>query len=265
MRRLLRSSVGFIRSAMLIALAGASVTTSALAVDLAQRNPDPWAQFRSGYQLYSDGDKDGALAAYAKAAEDGHAGARWKVARMYADGDGIAQDDYRAFKMFQKIVEQGVTPGSQEEIFVSDALVALARYYRTGIAETEVRANHDAAMDLYVRAASVYGNTQAQFEIGHMLLDEHRNLRRAARWLQLASDKGHVGAQALLGDLLFQKGRTVEGLAMLTTALEKADTTDRGWIRQRQEQAFGLASEAERRLAYEMSRHQLGEIVVSAE
>ncbi|OXT00232.1 hypothetical protein B7H23_08640 [Notoacmeibacter marinus] len=265
MRRLARSSSWCIRLALLSAAAGAMSTTGVSAVDLAQRSPDPWSQFRSGYQLYSDGDKDGALAAYAKAAEDGHAGARWKVARMYADGDGIARDDYRAFKMFQKIVEHGVTPGSQEEIFVSDALVALARYYRTGIAETDVRANSDAAMDLYVRAASVYGNTQAQFEIGHMLLDEHRNLRRAARWLQLASGKGHVGAQALLGDLLFQKGRTVEGLALLTTALDRASEGDRGWIRQRQEQAFGLASEAERRLAYEMSRHQLGEVVVSAQ
>ncbi|MCP1199398.1 tetratricopeptide repeat protein [Notoacmeibacter sp. MSK16QG-6] len=265
MRRSLRSSLMVIRSAMLVAAACAVVATEASAADPTQRNPDPWAQFRSGYRLYSDGDKDGALAAYAKAAEDGHAGAQWKVARMYADGDGIAQDDYRAFKMFQKIVDSGVTPGSQEEIFVSDALVALARYYRRGIANTEVRANPAAAMDLYIRAASIYGNTQAQFEIGHMLLDEHRNLRRAARWLQLASDKGHVGAQALLGDLLFQKGRTVEGLAMLTTALNKASEKDRGWIRQRQEQAFGLASEAERRLAYEMSRHQLGEVVVSAQ
>ncbi|RLQ89464.1 sel1 repeat family protein [Notoacmeibacter ruber] len=242
-----------------------SIGTSALAADEGERSADPWAQFRSGYQLYRSGDKDGALAAYAKAAQEGHAGAKWKMARMYADGDGIAEDDYRAFQMFRKIVDDGAVPGSQEEIFVSDALVALARYFRTGIANTEVRPNESAAMDLYVRAASVYGNTQAQFEIGHMLLDEQRNLRRAARWLQLAAGKGHAGAQALLGDLLFQKGRTVEGLAMLTTALNKAGSNDRGWIRQRQEQAFGLASEAERRLAYEMSRHQLGEIVVSAE
>ncbi len=265
MTRSVRSSLRIAGWAMLAFGLASSVSTGAWAADDAKRNPDPWAQFRSGYELYVSGDKHAALAAYAKAAESGHAGAQWKVARMYADGDGVARDDYRAFEMFRKIVELGATPGSQEEIFVSDALVALARYFRRGISGTEVQPDAGVAMDLYVRAGSVYGNTQAQFEIGRMLLDEQRNLRRAARWLQLAAGKGHVGAQALLGDLLFQKGKTVEGLALLTTALERANDGDRDWIRQRQERAFGLASEAERRLAYAMSRSQRGEVFVSAE
>lgn len=258
------------RSSLMAAVAVCVVVTgqwsvAAWAEDNSERG-DPWAQFRSGYQLYAGGDKSAALAAYAKAAERGHAGAQWKVARMYSQGDGVTRDDYRAFQMYRKIVELGATPGSQEEIFVSDALVALAGYLRKGIDETDVRQDNNVAMDLYIRAASVYGNTQAQFELGRMLLDEQRNLKRAARWLQLAAGKGHVGAEAVLGDLLFQKGRTVEGLAMMTNALSHASGSDRDWIRRRQEQAFGLASEAERRLAYEKSRReQVRGVTASAE
>ncbi len=41
----------------------------------------------------------------------------------------------------------------------------------------------------------------------------------------------------------------VRGLAMLTAALERAQPADRGWIQTRQEEAFGLAAESDRRTA----------------
>ena len=37
------------------------------------------------------------------AAEGGHPIAQWKLGRMYADGDGVAQDDLRAFEYFSRI------------------------------------------------------------------------------------------------------------------------------------------------------------------
>ncbi len=43
------------------------------------------------------------LTALQYAAEGGHPIAQWKLGRMYADGDGVAQDDLRAFDYFSRI------------------------------------------------------------------------------------------------------------------------------------------------------------------
>ncbi|TIT90600.1 MAG: sel1 repeat family protein, partial [Mesorhizobium sp.] len=88
----------------------------------------PWAVFQFGFSAYKNGHKDQAVEAYKYAAENGQIGATWKLARMYAQGDGVARDDYAAFKFFSEIVDQDVEPGSPEESYVSDALVALGDY-----------------------------------------------------------------------------------------------------------------------------------------
>jgi TPR repeat protein len=75
------------------------------------------------------------------------------------------------------------------------------------------------------------------------------SIKQAGRWLQLAAEKGHAGAQATLGNLLFQSGKIVRGLAMMTEALSHAPAADLPWIRQMQEEAFALAGEGDRRTA----------------
>jgi TPR repeat protein len=213
----------------------------------------PWAVFRFGFSAYQNGHKEQAVEAYRYAAENGQLGARWKLARMYAEGDGVAQNDYEAFKFFQQIVSQEVEPGSPEESYVSDALVALGGYARTGIPGTPIEQNMVAAQEYYMRAAATYRNPNAQFEIGKMFLNGEGGLRsslqQAGRWFQLAAEKGHAGAQATLGNLLFQSGKVVRGLAMMTAALERAQPDDKPWIRGMQEEAFALAGEGDRRTA----------------
>ena len=54
---------------------------------------NPWAVFQFGYSAYKNGHKDQAAEAYRYAAENGQIGATWKLARMYAAGDGVARDD----------------------------------------------------------------------------------------------------------------------------------------------------------------------------
>ena len=213
---------------------------------------DPWSVFRFGFDAYRSGDKKEAVEAYRYAAEKGHAGAQWKLARMYADGDGVSRDDYQAYKIFQQIVSSGAQPGSPDESYVSDALVSMAGYIRTGIPRSPVAPDASVARELYFQAASMFGNSEAQYQMGRMLLEGEGgkpNLKNAARWLRLSAKKGNYKAQATLGDLLFQKGKTVRGLAMMTAALEVAKPADRGWIRSMQEQAFGLAGESDRRTA----------------
>ena len=224
----------------------------------AEKNSNPWMVFRFGFSAYKSGHKDQAVEAYRYAAENGQLGATWKLARMYAEGDGVARDDYEAFKFFNEIAQQDVEPGSPEESYVSDALVALGSYMKSGIPGTPVEPNAIAAQEYYTRAAANYRNANAQFELGKMLLagdgGVRTSIRQAARWLQLAAEKGHAGAQATLGNLLFQSGKVVRGLAMMTAALERAAPNDQPWIRDMQEEAFSLAPEADRRTAIALAQ-----------
>lgn len=246
-----------------VVAASAAGVGHALALDPAtmqEKDRSPWAVFRFGFSAEKKGDKGQAVEAYRYAAEKGQIGARWKLARMYALGDGVTQNDYEAFKAFTEIVQQEVEPGSPEETYVSDALVALAGYLRTGIPGSPVRPNALAAQDYYMRAAATYRNPHAQYEIGKMFLNGEgmkRSVKQAGRWLQLAAEKGHAGAQATLGNLLYQGGKVVKGLAMMTVALERAAPTDQPWIRGMQEEAFSLAGESDRRTAIALAEDML--------
>jgi len=72
---------------------------------------NPFAVFRFGFSAYHSGHKEQAVEAYRYAAENGQIGATWKLARMYAEGDGVARNDYEAFKFFSEIADQDVEPG----------------------------------------------------------------------------------------------------------------------------------------------------------
>ena len=180
---------------------------------------------------------------------------------MYAEGDGVAQNDYEAYKFFSEIANQDVELGSPEESYVSDALVALGDYLKSGIPGTPVGADPIAAQEYFMRAAATYRNPNAQYEMGKMFLNGEGGVKasakQAGRWLQLAAEKGHAGAQATLGNLLFHSGKVVRGLAMMTAALERAAPIDQPWIRGMQEEAFALAPEADRRTAIALADDML--------
>lgn len=265
---LLRSTPELLRSSVLPALVAVAIfgaVGQAMAFDDkvfddktgVKPQSSPWAVFQFGFSAYKSGHKEQAAEAYKYAAENGQIGATWKLARMYAEGDGVARDDYEAFKFFSEIVDQDVEPGSPEESYVSDALVALGDYLRTGIPGSPVTENEVAAQEYYMRAAANYRNPNAQFEMGQMFLKGEggvkASVKQAGRWFQLAAEKGHAGAQATLGHLLFQSGKIVRGLAMMTAALERASPTDQPWIRGMQEEAFAAAGEADRRTAISLA------------
>lgn len=218
--------------------------------------------FKFGFSAYQSGNKDEAFEAYRDAAEQGHSGARWKLAHMYAAGDGVAEDDYEAFKLFQGIVSEGAAPGSRESTFVANALVSLAAYMERGIPGSPVAADPRRARDLYWQAAANFGEANAQFELGRMLLQGQggaEDPRQAARWFNLAATKGHAGAQAMLGQMLFERGQTVRGLSMMTAALQKAGLHDHDWIRRIQEEAFAVSTEADRRTAMVLAEELTGQ------
>ena len=212
---------------------------------------------RFGFWADKQGKKKEAVQAYRDAARHGHRGAQWKLAHMYAAGDGVPEDDLEAFRMFEGIVQQGAEPGSSDAAFVANALVSLADYIRNGIPNSSVLPDPRRARDLLWQAAANFGEPNAQFKLGTMFLrgeGGRADERQAARWFNLAAEKGHAGATAMLGHMLFEHGKTVRGLAMMTHALGQADVQDRNWIRAMQEEAFAVADENERRTAIALSQ-----------
>lgn len=227
----------------------------------------PMELFSMGFKAYQRGEKTEALEALRYAADKGHPGARWKLGRMYAEGDGVPKNDYEAFKIFGEIInaEQDDTSTSPNAAYVASSVTALGDYMRTGIPGSPVTVDLLQARQLYFHAASIFGDPRAQFQLGRMLLNGEggrANARQAARWLKLSAEKGHVGAEALLGHLLFDgdkiglRPEPVRGLAMLTVAIKRAGVSDQTWIRPLQEEAFSLASEADRRTALAYAESQ---------
>src|SRR5690606_9811034 len=117
-----------------------AISAPAMALDdkivVQQPERSPWAVFKFGFSAYKNGKKEEAVEAYRYAAENGQVGARWKLARMYADGDGVTRNDYEAFRFFSAVAQLDVQPGSVDETYVADALVAVARYLKNGIPGT---------------------------------------------------------------------------------------------------------------------------------
>ncbi|MFC6444822.1 exopolysaccharide production regulator ExoR [Shinella zoogloeoides] len=210
----------------------------------------PFDLFKFGFFSYKEGRKGDAVEAYRYAAEKGHTGSRWALANMYADGDGVPENDLEAFKIYSEIAQAGVEPGSEDTGYFANALIALASYYRRGIPDSPVKIDLTQARQLYFQAASAFGIPEAQFQLGRMMLTGEGgsvSVHQAKKWLNRARSKGHAGAMGLFGNIIFQEGDAARGLAFMTAALDHCPPKDCGWLQANQEEAFSVASEADRR------------------
>ncbi|HZR59882.1 MAG TPA: tetratricopeptide repeat protein [Xanthobacteraceae bacterium] len=189
------------------------------------------------------------------AADQGHTAAQWKLGRMYADGDGVAQSDLRAFDYFSQIANSHADepPGTAQARIVANAFVALGRYYLSGIPNSTIKPDPARARQMFGYAASYFGNADAQYELGRMYLNATpSDVHEAARWFQLAATKGQCRAQVALGDILF-RGQAVprqaaRGLMWLTLGRDCAGN-DEAWVKPLYDNAFHRASDDERAMA----------------
>lgn len=212
--------------------------------------------FRMGTRAVLSGQTAKGLDALGYAAAQGHPMAQWKLAQMYAEGDGVKRDDAKAFEYYSKIANSHAEdyPGTTQSRFVASAFVALGSYYLVGIPAAGVKRDPSRARDMFSYAASYFGDANAQFLLGKMYLDGtgmHRDARNAGRWLTLASQKGEYHAQALLGELLFKGDDGVprqgaRGLMWLTLARDSATRPDDKWVVELHEEAFAQATPDER-------------------
>ena len=223
-------------------------------------NLSPAEAFRSGYEAYKAGDVETALEALNYAAANGHPGALWKLGRMYQTGDLVDEDDGKAMELFARVATEygDENPDGPDAPFVADAFVTLGTYYQRGI-PGRIDADPGRARRFFAYAASYFGDSDAQFSLANMFLNGQggdQNVRQAARWFKLAARKGHVGAQAEFGYMLFEgigvDRRPLEGLMWLSIArlLSPGDPA----VQARHEQAFSTATEEDRRQAMAMAQ-----------
>jgi TPR repeat protein len=214
--------------------------------------------FSAGIKGYNSGDKVAAVHALEYAAGQGHALARWKLGRMYAEGDGVPHDDLKAFEQFSRIADEHADqpPDAPQARFVASAFVALGSYFLDGIPGSYVKANPTRARDMFFYAASYFGDPDAQYNLARLMIEGQggaKNPRQAMRWLHLAADKGHVPSQALLGHLLFAEGKAgraaSRGLMWLMLARDGCDPVRDAWIVDLYEGAVSRASASDRQEA----------------
>ncbi|GJE25734.1 tetratricopeptide repeat protein [Methylobacterium organophilum] len=251
-------------AALLVFPAGLTLLTPepAPALDASARTPVPEKGYRSakdalrtGVREYNAGDKEGAVRALEYAAGQGHTLALWKLGRMYADGDGVPHDDLKAFEYFSRIADDNTDdpPEAANSAVVASAFTALGSYFLDGIKGTYVRSNPERAYDMFNYAASYFGDPNAQYSLGRLYLDGtgvEQDARQAARWFNLAAEKGNRPAQALLGDLLVNgvgvARQPVKGLTWLTVARAGVQGAKDSWIVDLYDKAWSSASEADR-------------------
>lgn len=254
-----------------ISVAAAVVLTcggSAIALDPEKQTPPaasapakPMAildAFKSGTQAFIAGDRTKGLTALQYAAEHGHAGAQWKLGRIYADGDGVKADPYRAYRYFNQVASQNAetSPFLPQSRYVANAFVALGNYHLEGIPNTEVKSDPRRALQLFRYAATYFGDADAQYYLAKLYLDgrgSQKDPRTAARWLYSAANKGQYQAQALLGQMMIHgegvPRQAARGLMWLTLALDAAHAQGDEWIQQAYNDAVKETSEDDRIIA----------------
>ena len=217
----------------------------------------PVDAMRSATEALKTGEKTRAVTSLQYAAEHGHGFALWQLGRMYADGDGVARDDYRAFEYFQKFADTHAdeNPAIPRARFVANAFVALGHYYLDGIPNTAVpRApSSRAGCSPMPRPISAIPRRSTNSPRCISTATASSAIRkRAVPWLVLAANKGHYKSQALLGRILFNgehgMRQRASGLMWLTVACDGPGAKE-PWIAELRETAVKQATDDERALA----------------
>jgi uncharacterized protein len=217
---------------------------------------------RVGIDDLKAGDAASSIAALTYAADGGQAIARWKLGEMYADGDGVARDDVKAYHYFNQLVEDydEDQPDRRNLSAISNAFVAVGVYCLNGIPNSDVRPDPRRAHELFQYAATIFGDPNAQYNLAHMYMVGAGGVAKdsitAVRWLAVAAERGHPPSQALLGHMLFTGDgvlhQRARGLMWLEFAKDGASDAKEGWIRDLYQRDFQAASEDDRHAAATM-------------
>ena len=216
-----------------------------------EQTPD--VAMRYGYEAWKSGDGTTAADAFAFAARQDNVPAQWKLARMYQTGDGVERDERIAFDNYQAIARRfpaRIAP-PQVRAYVVSAHRALGRYLRHGLDDGRLAQNVRLAERHLYRAAALYGDRNAQFELAHLYQHTGNGgrSRLAARWYHLASVRGHALARVELAEM-FIAGQgvavdRVRGMYLLASARAKVGEGVRMTISERLLELMQTSTEPE--------------------
>ena len=129
---------------------------------------------------------------FRKAAELNYTAAKYSLARMYLQGDGVEKD----YRLGSQLLCIAASEGDR------DAQYAIASMYRNG--DGIVVQNTDEAVYWY-RLAADQGNMYAQYDLGEMYLAGEgvtRDVDQAVSWFRRSAGQGNDEAQQMLDQLL---------------------------------------------------------------
>lgn len=152
-----------------------------------------FADFQAGVDAYARGDMETVVKEWEAEAENGHAGAAWLLASLYAQGKGLPRIHARALK-FYLIAAHGGHPGAQ---------VAVGNYYRHGNDEAGVEQDYVLALRWF-DAAALLADAEAQYILAVMHREGEgveRDRAESHRWLLLSAKKHYVPAFLKLADI----------------------------------------------------------------
>jgi TPR repeat protein len=205
------------------------------------------------------GHTEASVAALTYAAAHGEPLAGWKLGEMYANGDGVPRDDYKAYHYFDRLVEDydEDRPDLKDLRAFSTAFVAVGVYCLNGIPNSDLRPDPRRAYVLFQYAATTFGDPNAQYNLARTYMAGVGGVARddttAIRWLALAAKQGHSPSQALLGHMLFigdgVQDQRARGLMWLEFAKDGALAQKDQWIRELYQRDFLVAGDNDRRAA----------------
>ena len=212
---------------------------------------------RNATEALKTGEKTRARDSLQYAAEHGHGFALWQLGRMYAEGDGVARDDYRAFEYFQKFADTHAddNPAIPRARFVANAFVALGHYYLDGIPNTTVPQSPELARRMFAHAASYFGDPEAQYQLASLYLDGNGVDARCQARGAVARARRQQGALQVAGAA---RPHPVQRRARHSPARVRPDVAHRrlrrsgrqgAWITELRETAVKQATDDERALA----------------
>lgn len=197
-----------LRGVVFVGAVGLAVQAFAFEAKDLNADTPPSEALRFGLDSYRSGDKQTAAEALNFAAEKGSAGAQWKLGRMYAEGDGVERNDYKAFELFNEVAAAHVDDedGSRDPSapYVSDAFVQLGTYFKSGIPDSGIKPDLGRARGYFAHAAVYFGDADAQLNLARMYYNGEggvRDLNQAAKWAKRAADKGNVAADGLFATI----------------------------------------------------------------
>ena len=145
--------------------------------------------FQRGVEAFQQGNYAAALADLEPVAEAGNPEAQFRLAEMYANGLGVAQNDMVAVQWYERAAEQDLAAAQLE----------LAELHAAGRGV----AASDAMAAKWYEAAAGQGNGQAQLKIANYYaagLGVEQNDAAAAKWYRMAAEQEVIEAQIRLAD-----------------------------------------------------------------